>query len=98
MILTVHSGKGLEADTCFVLNVSPRVYPSAWNLDNLDEIEEDRRVLYVALTRAKNRLIITRYTSSINAFQSRSSSSEDLNRILPTRAVRIFWKDCLWIW
>lgn len=73
IISTVHSAKGLEADTCFVLNVSPKVYPSAWNLDNIDEIEEDRRVLYVALTRAKNELIITRDTSSINAFHNRST-------------------------
>ncbi|MUH37742.1 ATP-dependent helicase [Zobellia amurskyensis] len=70
IISTVHSAKGLEADTCFVLNVSPKVYPSAWNLDDNDEIEEDRRVLYVALTRAKNELIITRDTSSINAFHN----------------------------
>ena len=74
IISTVHSAKGLEADTCFVLNVSPKVYPSAWNLDNINEIEEDRRVLYVAMTRAKNELIITRDTSSINAFHNRRNS------------------------
>lgn len=76
IISTVHSAKGLEADTCFVLNVSPKVYPSAMNLDNFDELEEDRRVLYVALTRAKNNLIITRNTSSINAFHGATSESE----------------------
>ena len=53
IISTVHSAKGLEADVCIVLNVSPKSYPSAWSLDDLDAIEEDRRVLYVALTRAK---------------------------------------------
>lgn len=77
IISTVHSAKGLEADTCFVLNVSPKVYPSAWNLDNIDEVEEDRRVLYVALTRAKNELIITRDTSSINAFHNRRTQLDD---------------------
>lgn len=66
VISTVHSAKGLEADVCYVLNVSPKVYPSAWNLDSEEKIEEDRRVLYVALTRAKNELIITRDTNSIN--------------------------------
>lgn len=76
IVSTVHSAKGLEADTCFVLNVSPKVYPSAWNLDNIDEIEEDRRVLYVAMTRAKNTLIITRDTSSINAYHNRRTSAE----------------------
>ena len=67
VISTVHSAKGLEADTCFVLNVSPMIYPSSHNLDNVDLIEEDRRILYVAITRAKRKLYITRYSSSINA-------------------------------
>lgn len=65
IISTVHSAKGLESDTCFVLNVSPRVYPSTWSLGNKESVEEDRRVLYVALTRAKNELYITRRTNSI---------------------------------
>lgn len=66
IISTVHSAKGLEADVCYVLNVSPKVYPSAWNLDSEEKVEEDRRVLYVALTRAKNELYITRDTNSIS--------------------------------
>ncbi|WP_324025366.1 ATP-dependent helicase [Maribacter sp. BPC-D8] len=72
VISTIHSAKGLEADVCIVLNVSPKAFPSAWSLDDVDAIEEDRRVLYVALTRAKNRLIITRNTSSISAIHGKS--------------------------
>jgi len=75
IISTVHSAKGLEADTCFVLNVSPKAYPSAMSLDSIDDIEEERRVLYVAMTRAKNELIITRDLSSINA----RHVSDDMN-------------------
>ncbi|MDO6818920.1 ATP-dependent helicase [Zobellia sp. 1_MG-2023] len=75
IISTIHSAKGLEADVCIVLNVSPKAFPSSWSLDNLDEIEEDRRVLYVALTRAKNRLIMTRNTSSITAAHQRTVPS-----------------------
>ena len=72
IISTVHSAKGLEADVCIVLNVSPKAFPSSWSLDNLDAIEEDRRVLYVALTRAKSRLILTRNTASISAVHNRT--------------------------
>ena len=75
IISTIHSAKGLEADVCIVLNVSPKAFPSAWSLDNLDEIEEDRRVLYVALTRAKNRLIMTRNTASVTAVHQRTIPS-----------------------
>lgn len=75
VISTVHSAKGLEADVCYVLNVSPKVYPSAWNLGNIEQIEEDRRVLYVALTRAKNQLFITRDTNSINTVNKQNGTS-----------------------
>ena len=77
IISTIHSAKGLEADVCIVLNVSPKSFPSAYSLDDIDAIEEDRRVLYVALTRAKNRLIITRNTASISAVHARSTPTQD---------------------
>ncbi|MEM9547186.1 MAG: ATP-dependent helicase [Bacteroidota bacterium] len=69
IISTIHSAKGLEADTTFVLNVSPGVFPSSWSMGDEDAVEEDRRVLYVALTRAKNYLYVTRKTSSINSIR-----------------------------
>lgn len=65
IISTIHSAKGLESDICFVVNVSPKAFPSIMSIGDIDEIEEDRRVLYVALTRAKNELIITRNKNSI---------------------------------
>lgn len=82
VIFTVHSAKGLEADVCFVLNVSPKTYPSSYSLGSTDEIEEERRVLYVALTRAKNELVITRTTDSLNAHHSNAMnpfSQEEIN-------------------
>ena len=77
IISTVHSAKGLEADVCFVLNVSPKSYPSSYSLGSTEEIEEERRVLYVALTRAKNELIITRTTNSLNAYHSDTTADFD---------------------
>tara|TARA_R110002049_G_scaffold151160_1_gene314714 strand:+ start:29977 stop:30597 length:621 start_codon:yes stop_codon:yes gene_type:complete len=91
IISTVHSAKGLESDVCYVLNVSPKVYPSAWNLDYEDKLEEDRRVLYVALTRAKNELYITRDTNSINTvkkFKSKDASSNYFLEELPENLVK----------
>jgi len=79
IISTIHSAKGLESDICFVINVSPRAFPSLMSLGNIDEIEEDRRVLYVALTRAKNELIITRNTESIYAESQEKLVEEDDN-------------------
>jgi DNA helicase-2/ATP-dependent DNA helicase PcrA len=59
-MITVHSAKGTECEVCYVVNVSTGAYPSAWSVGNEDDIEEERRVLYVAMTRAKNELILTR--------------------------------------
>jgi DNA helicase-2/ATP-dependent DNA helicase PcrA len=66
VISTIHSAKGLESDICFVLAVEPGNFPSTLNMKNVEKMEEERRVLYVALTRAKNRLIITRNIAAIN--------------------------------
>lgn len=63
-IITVHSAKGTEREVCYVVNVSPGAYPSSYAVGNLDDIEEERRVLYVALTRAMNELIVTRQMSN----------------------------------
>ena len=67
---TIHSAKGLEADSCYVINVSPGIYPSIKSISQgKEEIEEERRCLYVALTRAKNKLVVTRKFDSIRTTQ-----------------------------
>ena len=65
-VITIHSAKGTEREVCYVLNVSPQAYPLSHVVGNPDKVEEERRVLYVALTRAKDELIITRHCSSAN--------------------------------
>ncbi len=45
---------------CYVPHVSPNQYPYARAQGDFDEVEEERRVLYVALTRAENELILTK--------------------------------------
>jgi len=59
-IITIHSAKGTEAPICMIPQVVPGVYPHSRALGNDDEIEEERRVLYVAMTRAEDELILTR--------------------------------------
>lgn len=61
ILTTIHSAKGLEARNCYLINVNYSQYPSSRAVAKGDDaIEEDRRCLYVALTRAKDRLIIYR--------------------------------------
>jgi DNA helicase-2/ATP-dependent DNA helicase PcrA len=63
VLITVHSAKGTEAKTCYLIKVEPGMYPHVRSLGNFDEEEEERRVLYVAMTRAQDELIITRNLS-----------------------------------
>lgn len=65
-LITVHSGKGSERKVCYVANVSPGAFPSTRAASHADRIEEERRVLYVALTRAQDELIITRKQDASN--------------------------------
>ena len=59
-LITIHSAKGTEQNVCYVANVTAGQYPHARAQGNFDDVEEERRVLYVALTRAKNELILTK--------------------------------------
>ena len=60
LIITVHSAKGTEAPICFVANAKQGTYPHVRSCGEIDAEEEERRILYVALTRAKNELFITK--------------------------------------
>lgn len=71
ILSTIHSAKGLEADNVFIVNASSKSYPTPKAvLNGEDAIEEERRCLYVALTRAKNKLRIFRDMQSIHIANS----------------------------
>ncbi|MCM1152806.1 MAG: UvrD-helicase domain-containing protein [Muribaculum sp.] len=58
-LMTVHASKGLEFDNVFIVGVEEELFPSAMSSGSPKEIEEERRLLYVAMTRAAKRCIIT---------------------------------------
>ncbi len=58
VISTIHSAKGLEWKVVFVLSLADGAFPSGYALDDPDDIEEERRLLYVAVTRARERLFL----------------------------------------
>jgi DNA helicase-2/ATP-dependent DNA helicase PcrA len=67
-LITVHSAKGTEARICFIASATQSNYPHFRSLGDRDAEEEERRVLYVACTRAKDELVITRSAMNRNAF------------------------------
>ena len=78
-IITIHSAKGTESKVCYVVNVSPGAFPSAKACGNVDKVEEERRVLYVALTRAMDELIVTRRNSSRWVTEMKTDSGESID-------------------
>ncbi|GAB1342323.1 ATP-dependent helicase [Gemmatimonas sp.] len=59
ILSTVHSSKGKEWDVVFVIHASDGVFPMARAANDEAQIEEERRLLYVAMTRARNELYVT---------------------------------------
>lgn len=59
VLSTVHSAKGLEWDTVFVIHLADGKFPSSHSAAFPDQLEEERRLLYVAATRAKSQLFLT---------------------------------------
>lgn len=58
-LMTVHSAKGLEFPNVFIVGLEENIFPSPSCCDNPRELEEERRLLYVAVTRAEKRCILT---------------------------------------
>ena len=56
---TIHAAKGLEFDAVFVAGVEEGLLPHFYSSNSLDEVEEERRLRYVAMTRAKQHLVVT---------------------------------------
>ena len=56
---TIHSAKGLEWHSVFIIHAVEGYFPSSRSVDNLETLEEERRLMYVASTRAKNNLFVT---------------------------------------
>ncbi len=58
-LMTIHGAKGLEFPTVFVVGMEDNIFPSPMCCDNPRALEEERRLLYVAVTRAEKRCILT---------------------------------------
>ncbi len=68
-LMTVHAAKGLEFDVVFLAGMEEGLFPGQMAVESLQDIEEERRLFYVAITRARKQMIVT-YTASRFRFGS----------------------------
>jgi DNA helicase-2/ATP-dependent DNA helicase PcrA len=89
---TIHQAKGLEFDTVFVIMLCDGLFPSQRSLEVDERAEEERRLLYVAITRARNELYL-----SYPLVRSGYGGSGDM-RQLPSRFLKEIPKDLVEEW
>ncbi len=71
-LMTVHAAKGLEFKNVIIVGVENDLFPSAMSQSSITEIEEERRLLYVAITRAKKNCVMTFAKSRFHNGQTKS--------------------------
>ncbi|THB63461.1 MAG: DNA helicase II [Gammaproteobacteria bacterium] len=85
-LMTIHSAKGLEFDNVFIVGMDQGVFPSQRSIDENPEIEEERRLCYVAITRARRQVYLTRADSRMvfgsPAFYRESQFIEEIPQTL----------------
>ena len=87
VISTVHSAKGKEWDAVFLIWAVDGWFPSSRSAENHEELEEERRLMYVALTRARNHLAVTYPLNVYATRRGQDYSIDQLSRFID-RGVR----------
>jgi len=91
-LMTIHSAKGLEFDYVFVSGMEENLFPSSLSLDSRHEMEEERRLFYVALTRARKQVFLTMAMSRFQYGQRRPCEASRFMEEIPIRFLKVTQK------
>jgi DNA helicase-2/ATP-dependent DNA helicase PcrA len=87
-LMTVHSAKGLEFFAVFITGLEEALFPHENSLNELDGLEEERRLMYVAITRARRRLYVSFAQSRLLHGQTRYGIKSRFLQELPDAAIK----------
>lgn len=94
-LMTVHAAKGLEFKHVYVVGVEEDLFPSAMSQNSLAEVEEERRLLYVAITRAKSTCTLTYAGSRFRNGQTVMTNPSRFLSDIDTRYLHLKMSDTL---
>jgi len=96
-LMTLHSAKGLEFDTVFIVGMEEPIFPNRWTIEESQSMEEERRLFYVGITRAKNRIFLSRAESRLFHGQREwNLPSIFLDEIPPE--MKVIWNPTTYMW
>ena len=87
-LMTVHSAKGLEFDCVFITGMEEGLFPHENSMNDRDGLEEERRLMYVAITRARQRLYLTHSQTRMLHGQTRYNLRSRFFDELPEHALK----------
>ena len=87
-LMTVHSAKGLEFDCVFITGMEEGLFPHENSMNDRDGLEEERRLMYVAITRARQRLYLTHSQTRMLHGQTRFNLRSRFFEELPAHALK----------
>ncbi|MDG2343041.1 MAG: 3'-5' exonuclease [Flavobacteriales bacterium] len=95
-MMTIHASKGLEFQNVYIVGLEENLFPSQLSLNSRNDLEEERRLFYVALTRAKNKATLSyaasrfKWGNFINCEPSRFIEEIDPNYIIESQTKKYF--------
>ncbi|MDE6310201.1 MAG: UvrD-helicase domain-containing protein [Muribaculaceae bacterium] len=88
-LMTIHAAKGLEFSNVFIVGVEEELLPSGMSMNSAEEIEEERRLMYVAITRAKERCVVSYASQRMVNGQTRQCAPSRFLHELDSRYLRL---------
>ncbi len=92
VLMTLHSAKGLEFDTVFLAGAEEGLFPSMRSMESDEELEEERRLMYVGITRAKKRLYITHTQRRTMYGNTKYNKPSQFLSEIPTELIEYMYK------